>query len=167
MISLALLASAILIAGCTVPGGQDVTPSPTTLPATTPPGTVTTVTTPAETTTVPTGTTMPTATTTTPGGAGETVTMNLTADNMAFDTDTITVPAGAEVTINFDNQDDGIPHNFAVYENSTAQDPIFQGEIVTGPDTTEYTFTAPEEPGTYYFQCDVHPSQMNGDFIVE
>jgi plastocyanin len=25
---------------------------------------------------------------------------------------------------------------------------------------------APSEPGTYYFECDVHPS-MNGDFIVQ
>jgi plastocyanin len=40
------------------------------------------------------------------------------------------------------------------------------GEIITGPATINYTFTAPSEPGTYYFQCDVHPS-MNGDFIVE
>ncbi len=40
------------------------------------------------------------------------------------------------------------------------------GEIITGPAETTYTFTAPSEPGTYYFQCDVHPS-MNGDFIVE
>ena len=174
LVSLVLLACAILVAGCTVPGGQNVTAPPTTVPATTPAGTITTVpaTTPAETATVPTTieTTAPTTTTTAtpvPGGENQTVTLNIAADNMAFDTDTITVPAGAEVTINFDNRDDGIPHNLAVYEDSTARDPIFQGQIVTGPAAIEYTVTAPEEPGTYYFQCDVHPEQMNGDFIVE
>ncbi|MFA7563250.1 MAG: cupredoxin domain-containing protein [Methanoculleus sp.] len=96
---------------------------------------------------------------------GETV-VNLTAENIAFDTDTITVPAGAEVTVNFENKDDGVPHNFAVYDDNLRSESFFVGDIITGPDETEYTFTAPSEPGTYYFQCDVHPS-MNGDFIVE
>ncbi|NQS78251.1 MAG: hypothetical protein HQQ74_06015, partial [Methanoculleus bourgensis] len=92
--------------------------------------------------------------------------VNLTAENIAFDTDTITVPAGANVTVNFNNKDSGIPHNFAVYDSSFRSERIFVGEIITGPATINYTFTAPSEPGTYYFQCDVHPS-MNGDFIVE
>ena len=101
---------------------------------------------------------------TTTGNA--TAMVNLTAENIAFDTDTITVPAGANVTVNFNNKDSGIPHNFAVYDSSFRSERIFVGEIITGPATTNYTFTAPSEPGTYYFQCDVHPS-MNGDFIVE
>ena len=101
---------------------------------------------------------------TTTGNA--TAMVNLTAENIAFDTDTVTVPAGANVTVIFNNKDSGIPHNFAVYDSSLRSERIFVGEIITGPATTNYTFTAPSEPGTYYFQCDVHPS-MNGDFIVE
>ncbi|GLI46614.1 hypothetical protein MBOURGENBZM_14060 [Methanoculleus bourgensis] len=97
---------------------------------------------------------------------GNATVVNLTAENIAFDTDTITVPAGANVTVNFNNKDSGIPHNFAVYDSSLRSERIFVGEIITGPATTNYTFTAPSKPGTYYFQCDVHPS-MNGDFIVE
>lgn len=97
---------------------------------------------------------------------GNATVVNLTAENIAFDTDTITVPAGANVTVNFNNKDSGIPHNFAVYDSSFRSERIFVGEIITGPATINYTFTAPSEPGTYYFQCDVHPS-MNGDFIVE
>ena len=97
---------------------------------------------------------------------GNATVVNLTAENIAFDTDTITVPAGANVTVNFNNKDDGIPHNFAVYDSSLRSERIFVGDIVTGPAETNYTFVAPSEPGTYYFQCDVHPS-MNGDFIVE
>jgi plastocyanin len=104
----------------------------------------------------------PTATTT----AGGAVTVNIAADNIAFDTSTITVPAGATVTMVFNNQDDGIPHNVAVYDSPLRSEAIFVGEITTGPAETTYTFTAPSEPGTYYFQCDVHPS-MNGDFVVE
>ena len=47
-----------------------------------------------------------------------------------------------------------------------AADAIFVGDLITGPDRVTQTFTAPAEPGTYYFQCDVHPF-MNGAFIVE
>ena len=94
------------------------------------------------------------------------VTIDIISVNMAFDTSTITVPAGAEVTMNLDNQDDGIPHNVSVYTDSSAAEAIFIGDLITGPEKVTYTFTAPETPGTYYFQCDVHPF-MNGDFIVE
>ena len=97
--------------------------------------------------------------------AAGSVTVEIAAENMAFDTSTITVPAGAEVTMNFDNRDDGIPHNVAVYTDSSAAKEIFVGDIITGPERATYTFTAPETPGTYFFRCDVHPS-MNGAFIV-
>ncbi len=97
---------------------------------------------------------------------GNATVVNLTAENIAFDTDTITVPAGANVTVDFTNKDDGIPHNFAVYDSSLRSEQIFVGEIITGPAEIDYSFTAPEKSGTYYFQCDVHPF-MNGEFIVE
>ncbi len=113
--------------------------------------------------TAPTATVTPTATAPAAGGQGATV--EIAADNMAFDTSTVTVPAGAAVTMNFENRDEGVPHNVAVYTDSSATTPIYVGEIVTGPAETAYTFTAPSEPGTYYFRCDVHPS-MNGEFVV-
>ncbi|MDN7023320.1 hypothetical protein FGU65_00130 [Methanoculleus sp. FWC-SCC1] len=95
------------------------------------------------------------------------VSMDLIAENSAFDKNTITVPAGAEVTVNFDNRDAGIQHNLAVYETDAAQSSIFVGDTITGPALTTYTFTAPERPGTYFFRCDVHPTTMTGDFIVQ
>jgi plastocyanin len=85
---------------------------------------------------------------------------------LAFNTSTITVPAGAKVTMNFDNQDANIPHNFALYENRDASESIFVGEVVSGKKIT-YTFDAPQTPGTYFFRCDIHPTTMTGDFIVE
>jgi plastocyanin len=102
-------------------------------------------------------------TSTTSGG----VTINLIAKNIAFDKSTITVPAGAQVTINFDNQDSGISHNFAVYTDSSASTSIFVGQIIAGPKTSTYTFTAPSTPGTYFFRCDVHPTIMTGSFILQ
>lgn len=97
--------------------------------------------------------------------AAERATVAIAAENFGFSTEAITVPAGAEVTIEFDNRDDGVPHNVAVYTDSSAADAIFVGEIVTGPRRATYTFTAPETPGNYFFRCDVHPS-MHGAFIV-
>ncbi|MFB3764577.1 MAG: cupredoxin domain-containing protein [Methanotrichaceae archaeon] len=95
------------------------------------------------------------------------VIIGLMAKNIAFNASKITVPAGAQVTINFDNQDGGVPHNFALYQSSSSTNAIFKGEIITGPRKTAYSFTAPSKPGTYYFQCDIHPTQMNGQFIVQ
>ncbi|WP_261597588.1 cupredoxin domain-containing protein [Methanoculleus formosensis] len=157
LLALVVAAASILAAGCVSPG--DNATQPTTIPTET--GTPV-ATTPIETDTA----TMSVTTAATTATGGEAVTIDLTADIMAFDTETITVPAGAEVTVNFDNQDDGIPHNLAVYTDSSAATAIFVGDTVTGPVETTYTFTAPSEPGTYYFRCDVHP-EMNGDFVVE
>jgi len=77
----------------------------------------------------------------------------------------MTIPAGASVTINFENRE-GLPHNFALYTNSSASTMIFRGDVITN-DTIVYTFTAPSTPGTYFFRCDVHPTAMTGTFIVE
>jgi cytochrome c oxidase subunit II len=93
--------------------------------------------------------------------------VNLVAQDIAFDKDTITVPAGAHVVVNFDNRDSGIPHNFAVYRTAAAQDEVFSGDIITGPGTITYEFTAPDTPGDYFFRCDVHPASMTGTLVVE
>jgi len=96
----------------------------------------------------------------------QSVSVGLVAKNIAFNTSTITVPAGADVTVNFDNEDVNVPHNFAVYTDSSASTAIFNGNIITGPNKTMYTFVAPSTPGTYFFRCDVHPTIMTGQFIV-
>ena len=107
---------------------------------------------------------VPTPTPTTP--PGQNVTVNLTAKNIAFDKSTITVPAGAHVTLIFDNQDTGSPHNFALYQDQSATQTIFRGQIIGAPMTITYTFDAPTTKGTYFFRCDVHPTLMTGQFIV-
>lgn len=94
-------------------------------------------------------------------------TVNITAKNIAFNVSTITVPAGSDVTVNFDNQDASVAHNVAFYETSAADKPIYVGEIFKGSKMMVYTFKAPDKPGTYYFRCDVHPANMNGQFIVQ
>lgn len=102
------------------------------------------------------------------------LTIDLVAKNIAFDApnfdfsdSTIRVPAGATVTIRFNNQDTGIRHNFAAYMSSSADTVIFQGKVVRGPQTIEYTFDVPDQPGEYFFRCDVHPATMTGTFLVQ
>lgn len=103
----------------------------------------------------------PTQTTTT----GQSINMNLTAQNMAFDQSVITVPAGASVTMLFINKDSA-PHNFALYTDSSASKVIFKGDVISSS-TITYKFDAPSTPGTYFFRCDVHPTTMTGSFIVK
>jgi plastocyanin len=106
-------------------------------------------------------TTATTPTGTPPPGAS-TITVDLVARDMSFDKDIITAPAGTEVYVNFDNQDDGVLHNFSVYSSPDAQTPLFLGENVRGPARTTYRFPAGNRPGSYYFRCDIHPATMNG-----
>jgi plastocyanin len=88
------------------------------------------------------------------------------AKNMDFDTSTIVVPALAEITITFENQDSNALHNIAIYEDDDGSrgDEVYRGELFNGTETRTYTFTAPEA-GVYLFRCDAHPD-MNGAFIA-
>ncbi len=95
------------------------------------------------------------------------VTVDVTAKNIHFNVSEIDAAAGQQVTINFDNQDAGVPHNVSFYTNKSASQAIYTGEIITGPTTNTEQFTAPSAPGTYFFRCDVHPDQMYGTFIVK
>ncbi|MAF85873.1 MAG: hypothetical protein CL875_05280 [Dehalococcoidales bacterium] len=115
-------------------------------------------------TSAPTST--PTPLTTPAPESGKSVTINLSAENKAFDKNTITVPAGAEVTVIFDHKDSGVHHNLTVSLTEAVRKSIYNGNIITGPATINYRFLAPSTPGTYFFRCDVHPSSMTGDFIV-
>ncbi len=98
----------------------------------------------------------------TPGGGGAAVTV--TAQGLQFDTDRIALPAGAPSTIHFENNDAGIQHNIAIFTDSSLGTTLFRGDIVTGPAAIDYGIP-PLDPGTYYFQCDVHPT-MNGSVAV-
>lgn len=87
----------------------------------------------------------------------------LVAQGIAFDTDTISLPADQASTLTFDNRDT-VPHNVAIYTDDSLSEALFQGEIVTGPATVQYEIP-PLPAGEYYFQCDVHPN-MNGTVTV-
>ena len=101
-------------------------------------------------------------------GNGDAVTgdLEITALNSQFDKPELVAPANEEVTIAFHNQDANLPHNIAFYLDSGADRVIARGELFPGVDTQTLTFNTPN-PGTYFFRCDVHPTTMVGDLIVE
>jgi plastocyanin len=89
-------------------------------------------------------------------------------DPLAFHPSTLTAPPGQEITVEYLN-DTNIPHNIAFFEGSDPSAPrLGSTEIVTGPGALEsVTFTTPTAPGSYYFHCDVHPTQMIGSLEVQ
>jgi plastocyanin len=101
------------------------------------------------------------------GGGGGIQPAAITASGLAFDTDSITIPANTATKLQFKNEDAGTPHNFAIYPSEselTPEQALFQGEVVTGPATATYDVPA-LDAGSYYFHCDVHPT-MNGTVTV-
>ena len=96
---------------------------------------------------------------------GEREPIEVQAFEVAFDTQQITVAAGEEVVMEFENRDE-VFHNVAVYRGEGPQaEPVFNGVGFAGEASRTYRFEAPA-PGSYVFVCDFHPN-MKGTFLVE
>ena len=99
-------------------------------------------------------------------------TLSITAKNIAFDTKCLAAKAGTTFTVDFKNEDTTI-HNWELYKSQTAaSSPSGRLGGASGPTDlvaagSSATYKVNALPaGTYYFQCDVHPTQMNGTFVV-
>ncbi|HCO03028.1 MAG TPA: hypothetical protein DIT48_06655 [Actinobacteria bacterium] len=96
--------------------------------------------------------------------------LSISAVGVAFSTDCLAAPAGTAFTLTFDNKATGIPHNVDIYTDSSATTHLGGakdgGDTVLGPAQAKYSVT-PLKAGTYYFQCDIHPTQMFGAFVVK
>ncbi|HSG84715.1 MAG TPA: cytochrome c oxidase subunit II, partial [Candidatus Limnocylindrales bacterium] len=89
--------------------------------------------------------------------------LEISAQNIAYDTAQLTAPADQPFTIRFANNDAGVPHNVEIRDSSGAS--LFMGEIFNGVDTRDYAVPA-LPAGTYTFICTVHPN-MVGTLTVE
>lgn len=97
-------------------------------------------------------------------GAHHEEVVHVVAKETAFDKKKITAKAGETVHIEFENQDEELFHNVAVYKGEgPSAAPVFNGEGFPGEDSRDYEFTAPA-PGKYVFVCDFHVN-MTGEFV--
>ena len=87
----------------------------------------------------------------------------IVAKSSAFSPSTVEIAANRNVTIHFDNQD-GLPHNVAIYKDSSAAEKISVGEIVTAAKADQVVPAL--AAGTYFFRCDVH-TEMKGTLVVK
>jgi plastocyanin len=81
------------------------------------------------------------------------------ADGMAFDPDSVEVPADEPVTIVIDNRDEGVNHNLHV---EGAPEPN-RTPLEQGASQRALTVTLPV--GEYEFVCDIHPA-MTGEIVA-
>jgi plastocyanin len=93
-------------------------------------------------------------------------TVDLVAKGNQFTKKTIELPAEHPPEIVFDNRDPNILHNVAVFSDPEFTRREFTGEVFAGPETKRYRFRQ-LPPGTHYFRCDMHPTNMIGEVHVE
>ena len=86
----------------------------------------------------------------------------IVAKDIKFVTTQVNVPAGKAFGLSFDNQD-GAPHNVAIYTDSSASQSLFKGDIFS---SEKRVYQVPAlAPGSYFFRCDVHPD-MTGTIVA-
>ena len=91
--------------------------------------------------------------------------ITLSAKDTKFSAPCLVANAGEAFTIHFTN-DDAMPHNVAVYTDTTKSTVIMKGDIIPNKgDEIDYKVDA-QDAGQYYFDCQVHPEVMNGTLYV-
>jgi plastocyanin len=91
--------------------------------------------------------------------------ITLSVHDLEFSAPCLVANAGEAFTIRFTNNEPE-PHNVAAYQDSSKANEIFRGDIISGPDQSlDYPVEA-LDAGQYYFDCTVHPADMNGALYV-
>lgn len=90
--------------------------------------------------------------------------VTITANNLQFSTTCIEAVADKPIVIHFTNQE-AVPHDFAVYKDSSKKDQLGKTDIVTGPNASAMLTIPPQAAGQLYFECTIHTS-MNGSLVV-
>ena len=91
--------------------------------------------------------------------------IDFSAQNLEFSAPCMVANAGEAFTIHFTNNE-SLPHDVAVYRDSTRANEIMRGDpVTTQGDSEDYPVEA-LDAGEYYFDCTIHPADMNGTLYV-
>ena len=83
-----------------------------------------------------------------------------------FEQTELTGPADDTFTIQFDNNDEGVPHNVQITDSKDKV--VFEpadGETITGVASTVYNIEN-LKAGSYGYNCQLHPATMTGTLTV-
>jgi plastocyanin len=89
--------------------------------------------------------------------------ITISAADLEFSAPCMVANAGEGFTIRLTN-DDSVPHNVAVYQDSSKANEIMRGEIINQGQSDDVEVEA-QDAGQYYFDCQLHPD-MNGTLYV-
>ena len=81
---------------------------------------------------------------------------HIAAAGVAFDRESLDVPAGRPFILVFENRE-AVQHNVSIYADAALQRRLFEGVLFGGPATRWYPVPA-LAAGTYVFVCDLHPN---------
>jgi plastocyanin len=81
-----------------------------------------------------------------------------------FDQGRLVIPADTAVTLTFQNDQTGVPHDVAVADPANEGQWLFNGDTITGVATIEYQLP-PFAAGEYTYHCTIHPP-MVGTLLV-
>ena len=89
-------------------------------------------------------------------------------DPLVFVPATLEAPAATVVQVNYLNNSN-LPHNINFFNGPDSSAPSLGATaLVTGPNAPESViFSTPQDPGSYYFWCDVHFAAMSGTLQVQ
>jgi cytochrome c oxidase subunit 2 len=91
--------------------------------------------------------------------------LNITAHHIQWNTACLKIDPNKKFTLELNNLDKGVAHNFAIWQSSKLKNRIYQSANVTG--IAKKSFVVPAlKPGKYYFQCDIHGPAMSGTLYV-
>jgi plastocyanin len=96
--------------------------------------------------------------------ASGTILTEIATDNK-FSQTNYTIKAGQEYLLNFQNSGQAI-HNWDVTGTKGADGKQITVPLTDPGKTSTVTFRI-DKPGTYHFQCDVHPDEMKGTITVQ
>ena len=101
------------------------------------------------------------------GGAAGTDSGAVKATDNKFDKATLEAPPNTDVTFTFTNTGK-VKHNLHFFDkvNGTTLATGAEGKIIDGGQSDKLTFKTPAA-GAYYFQCDLHPTEMKGTLAVK